>query len=114
MGDRNAADEFSVALDIVGNLPKDLEERFQRSNEFFNLTELYNRHKDYISYLFWKNYVFSNEYLNNLCQEFPEIFHSLEDVKSMMYLMDIDQAQWGKRPLGKLTHDIDMEINGCI
>ena len=48
-----------------------------------------------------------------MCGEFPEAFQSLEDVKSMMYLMDIAHEHWGRRSLSKLTHDIDMEINGA-
>lgn len=111
-GNRDAIDEFSVVLDIAEGLPKELVEKIEYSDRFFNLTELYNQHKDYILYLFWKNYVFSNEYLDELCRQFPEAFCSFEDAKAMMYLMDIEQAQWGKRSLGKLTHDIDMEING--
>lgn len=62
--------------------------------------------------MYWTNYVFSEEYLELLYQEFPGVFSSFEDVKSMMYLMDIEQKQWGKRSLGKLTRDIDREING--
>ncbi len=113
-GNRNAIEEFSVALDIVnGNLSQKLEQKILHSDDVFNLTELYNKHKEYILYLFWKNYIFTDEYLQELCREFPEAFQSLEDAKSMMYLMDIAHEHWGKRSLGKLTHDIDMEINGA-
>lgn len=63
--------------------------------------------------MYWKNYVFSEEYLELLYQEFPDVFSSFEDVKSMMYLMDIEQGQWGRRSLGKMTSDIDREINGA-
>lgn len=112
-GNAATLDEFSVALNIVNNsLPDAMKEKIRLSDEFFNLTRLYNKHKDYILYLFWKNYVFNDEYLHVLCEEFPEVFQSFEDAKSMMYLMDIDQEHWGRRSLGKLTHDIDMEING--
>ena len=112
-GSKDSLSEFSVILDIIGDgLSKAQKEKIQLSDKVFNLTRLYNKHKDYILYLFWKNYVFNDEYLYVLCREFPEVFQSFEDAKSMMYLMDIDQEQWGRRSLGKLTHDIDMEING--
>lgn len=111
IGIQGTQDEFNVGLEIADDLPKELRDKIQRSDEFFNLTGLYNKHKDYILYLFWKNHVFSDTYLKELQEKFPNIFHSFENVKRMMYLMDIDQAQWGSRPLGKLTHDIDMEIN---
>ncbi|MBD5489248.1 MAG: hypothetical protein HDR13_10750 [Lachnospiraceae bacterium] len=110
-GSVGALDEFSVALDIVnGNLPESLKDKIQNSDKVFNLTELYNKHKDYILYLYWKNYVFTDEYLEELYEEFPEVFQSFEDTKSMVYLMDISQKQWGRWSLGKLTHDIDQEI----
>lgn len=110
-GSMDALDEFSVVLDIVNdNLPKALKDKIQNSDKVFNLTELYNKHKDYILYLYWKNYVFTEEYLKELWEKFPEMFQSFEDVKSMVYLMDINQEYWGRRSLGKLTHDIDQEI----
>lgn len=112
-GNQGAIDEFSVVLDIVNDsLPDKLKQKILNSDDIFNLTELYNKHKDYILYLFWKNYIFTDEYLQELCKEFPEAFQSVQDAKSMIYLMDIDQKYWGRRSLGKLTHDIDMEING--
>lgn len=110
-GNRNAADEFRVVLEMSNpNLESTMLEKIKNSDEAFNLTELYNKHKDYILYLFRKNYIFSEEYLKTLCEEFPEMFESFEDAKNMMYLMDIDKKQWGRRSLGKLTHDIDWEI----
>lgn len=110
-GSADALDEFSVALDIVNDsLPEVLKDKIRNSDSTFNLTELYNKHKDYILYLYWKNYVFTDVYLEELCTEFPEMLQSLEDAKSMVYLMDISQNFWEKRSLGKLTHDIDREI----
>lgn len=110
-GNRNAADEFSVTLKILNpNLDTGVKERVENSNKEFNLTELYDMHKDYILYLFRKNYIFSEDYLKTLYEEFGGLFESLEDVRNMMYLMDIDKEQWGRRPLAKLTHDIDREI----
>lgn len=110
-GSMDALDEFSVVLDIVNDsLPKAMKDKVLNSDKAFNLTGLYNKHKDYILYLYWKNYVFNDEYLEGLCEEFPEVFQSVEDAKSMVYLMDIDKKYWGRRSLGKLTHDMDQEV----
>lgn len=112
-GCQNSLDEFDVVLDIADDsLPENLQAKVRQSDIQFHLTHLYNLHKDYILYLFWKNYVFSDEYLEILCKTFNIAFASLQEAKSMMYLMDIDKEQWGRRPLAKLTHDIDMEISG--
>lgn len=110
-GSMDAMDEFSIELNIVNDsLPKLLKDKIDNSDKIFHLTGLYNKHKDYVLHLFWKNYIFNDEYLKGLCKRFPQMFQSLEDAKAMFYLMDISQKHWGRRPLGKLTHDIDQEI----
>lgn len=119
MGCMGAMDEFSVELNIVNDsLPKLLKDKINNSDKMFHLTELYNKHKDYILRLFWNNYVFNDEYLEELYVRFSQMFQDFEDVKKMVYLMDISQRHWGRRPLGKLTHDIDQEIremmNRCL
>ena len=67
------------------------------------MTELYNEHKDYVLYLYRKRYMFSDEYLQMIAGRFDEL-------KGLLYLMDLDKEQWGRRPLAKLTHDIDLQI----
>lgn len=110
-GNMHAVDEFRLVLEMLNpELNSEMQEKIKNSDEAFHLTELYNKHKDYVLYLFRKNYIFSEEYLETLYMEFSELFETFEDAKNMMYLMDIDKEQWGRRSLGKLTHDIDCEI----
>ncbi len=110
-GNKDAVDEFDVTLEVINSeLDEKFIERFKNSKKYFRLTELYNGHKDYIIYLHWKNYVFSDKYLDMLCAEFPQMFSDKDEVKSLLYMMDINKEHWGKRVLGKLTHDIDREM----
>ena len=81
-----------------------------RTDEVFHLTELYNEHKDYVLYLYRKRYMFSDEYLQMICDTFPEMAGRFDELKGLLYLMDLDKEQWGRRPLAKLTHDIDLQI----
>ena len=62
--------------------------------------------------MFRQRYVFGEDYLQSLCDRFPDLFHDLTDVKNTMYFTDIRRENWGKRPLSKLVHDIDEEIEG--
>lgn len=108
-GGREAIDEFEIEFDMGDVNPK-LAQKAIHSIEIFHLKELYNGHKDYILDLFWKNYVFSEEYLDTICKEFPEMFQSKSDMENLLYFMDITKEAWGKRVLGKLTHDISREM----
>lgn len=74
------------------------------------MTELYNEHKDYVLYLYRKRYMFSDEYLQMICDTFPEMAGRFDELKGLLYLMDLEKEQWGRRPLAKLTHDIDLQI----
>ena len=111
LGDKNSIDDFEVLLEPVNKELKDeFLERLENSKKYFHLPELYNGHKDYILHLFRKNYVFSADYLELLCQQFPDMFSNKEDIKHLMYLMEIDKEHWGRNSLSKLTHDIDLEM----
>lgn len=85
--------------------------RLENSLEMFRLKELYNSHKEYVLDLFRQRYIFGEDYLETLCGRFPDLFHNLTDVKNTLYLSDIRKENWGRRPLSKLTHDIDKEIS---
>lgn len=108
-GERDALGEFEIELDIRNENPK-LAQKADHSKNIFHLEKLYNEHKDYILYLFWKNYVFSEEYLEGICKEFPDMFPLKSDMENLLYLMDITKEAWGKRTLSKLTHDISREM----
>ncbi len=111
-GDQNAKNEFDVSLQFAKeDLETEYKDKVTKSIEYFNLDLLYREHKDYILSLFRNNYVFNDDYLNMLCEQFPHILQSKKEVKSLLYLMDIEKEHWGERVLGKLTHDIDLEIN---
>ena len=110
-GERSAIDEFEVVLETENmKMNSVFAEKVENSKNTFHLKELYNEHKDYILYLFWKNYVFSDEYLDMIEKEFPEMFPLKSDMENLLYLMDITKEEWGKRVLSKLTHDISQEM----
>lgn len=106
----SAQDEFSISLEKKEGTAQELREKVENSDEVFHLTELYNEHKDYVLYLYRKRYMFSDEYLQMICDTFPEMAGRFDELKGLLYLMDLEKEQWGRRPLAKLTHDIDLQI----
>ena len=106
----SAEDEFSIELEETDSITPELLEKVQKSKDVFHLTQLYNEHKDYVLYLYRKRYMFSDEYLQMICDSFPEIAGKFDELKGLLYLMDLEKEQWGRRPLAKLTHDIDLQI----
>lgn len=111
LGDRDAKDQFEVILEQVNpHIDVDLLKRINASVSIFHLAELYNKHKDYILFLFRKNYMFSDDYIETLEERFRELFGDDEDIHSLLYMIDFEKEEWGRRPLSKLTHDIDMEL----
>lgn len=106
----SAEGEFSIELEETGSITPELQEKVQKSKDVFHLTQLYNEHKDYVLYLYRKRYMFSDEYLQMICDSFPEMAGKFDELKGLLYLMDLEKEQWGRRPLAKLTHDIDLQI----
>lgn len=78
--------------------------------EKLHLDDLYNEHKEYVMDIIKSKYVNSPERINELLMSFPALFDSYEDVKSLLYMTNLQKEYWGNRPLSKLTHDIDRQL----
>lgn len=53
----------------------------------------------------------STERIKEFLQCFSELFSSYDEVKNLLYMTDLEKEHWGNRPLAKLTHDIDFQLN---
>lgn len=109
-GCQSAEDEFRIELEVLEGISEELRRKVECSDKVFHLTQLYNRHKDYVLYLYRKRYIFTEDYLQTICKNFPDMAGSYKELKGLLYLMDLDKGQWGRRSLAKLTHDIDQQI----
>jgi hypothetical protein len=76
----------------------------------FKLLKLYNMHKDYVDELIQKSYVYKDDYVEVLYKNYPDLFTSIDDVKRMALGNYIQESDFGKRPLSKLTRDISAEL----
>lgn len=101
------SNEFEITLNAVN-----AENKLIISNQIekLHLNDLYNEHKEYVMDIIKSKYVNSPERIHELLVLFPSLFESYEDVKNLLYMTNIQKAAWGDRPLSKLTHDIDKQL----
>jgi len=74
------------------------------------ILELYNMHKDYVVELIAKEQAYKEDYIYSLYIQFPNIFHSREDIIRLLAGNYVAEAELGLRPLAKLTRDISQEF----
>lgn len=98
------SDQFELQLDYASH-PKPV--AIKNQWEILHLKELYSEHRGYVMDILKAKYVNTPKRISEIRRMFPQLFHSDWEVKSMMYMTDIRKESWGKRPLAKLTHDID-------
>lgn len=82
----------------------------QNQMQKMHLNSLYNEHKENVMDIIKSKYVNSSERIDELLKLFPTLFDSREDVKSLLYMTNIQKESWGNKPLSKLTHDIDFQL----
>lgn len=85
-------------------------EKVEIINDCFKIETLYNEHKDYIVDIIRNAVIYNDSRINELLEEFPDLFNSKEDVINSVFMGYIDNSSWGNRPLSKLTHDIYKEF----
>ena len=107
--------KFSYHLkgsDFLTNLEQievDIEVQNSKYNtqlEKLQLQDIYKHHNDIVQDILKKKQVFSDDYIENFCNEFPQILRSKKEVEEMIYGISMDERDYGKRPLSKLTQDI--------
>jgi hypothetical protein len=81
-----------------------------RNISTFRLSELYNMHLDYVDEIIQKSYIYNKSYISNLYKNHPDLFKSEDDVKRMVLGNYINESDYSKRPLSKLTADIAREL----
>lgn len=101
--------KFTYGLDNSFEVTIDESTLSQESKNHINLLRLidfYNEHKTYIQNIIKKNYISSEDYINNLYQSYPQLFNTIDDVKNLIYMTDIEKENWIHNPLSKLTNDV--------
>ena len=100
------AEDYKLTIVSVPGVPRTLFQRQSNAAKKLNLIELYNKHGDFVRDIVRTAYVYNDEYYQSLVQCYPELFSSISEAKNFVYINYLDEVDWGKRVLSKLSHDI--------
>ena len=101
------SNEFSIGINTDNATKRNLA---LNQMDKLHLNELYNEHKDYVRDIIRSKQVNTPDRIKELLRMFPMLFDLAEDVKNLMYMNNIQKDAWGNRPLSKLTHDVDRQL----
>ena len=110
-GARISPSEFELILKNKLDPDSSRGKRIENSVKTFALNELYKAHKGYVSDLYFQRYILTDDIIHDIYIQFSSAFTSEEEIRSALLLMSIERKSWGDRPLAKLTHDIEVEID---
>lgn len=103
------AEEYTVKPKSASDVDKDAAKRIQDTWDLLKLGPLYEKHSDYIRNILQAKQIYTEEYLDQLMKSFPGAFDDMDDLKDVVYFNYLDEEEWGKRILVKLTHDLEAE-----
>lgn len=103
------AEEYTVKPESAPDVDKDAANRIQNTWNLLKLGPLYEKHSDYIRNILRAKQIYTEEYLDQLMKSFPGAFDDMDDLKNVVYFNYLDEEDWGKRILAKLTHDLEVE-----
>lgn len=101
-----AADRYEVKIRYSSDIDADLKSRIKHAVDTFEIEELYSKHGDYIRDLLRTAYVYNDDYFEGLLAQYPNLFHNKQEAQNFVFLNYLNEEDWGKRVLAKLTHDM--------
>lgn len=102
--------DFEIELKLNEEMDTELKNKIENSIKTFKLNEVYQSHKDYVSEMIRKSIVYNESRINELLDQYPELFEDRDDVLQMIVSNYICDDELDKRPLAKLTKDICEEL----
>ena len=104
---QGVSDEFDLKIEAKTRL----KEIICRQDDKLHLSELYNEHKSYIMDIIKSRNINSPDRIRDLYLRYGKLFATEAEVKGLLYMTNLGKEHWGKRPLAKLTYDIDKQFN---
>ena len=100
------AEEYSLTIVADSSASLQLKQKQLITAEKLNLIALYNKHGDFVRDIVRTSYVYDDEYFQSLVQSYPKLFSSISEAKNFVYFNYLEEVDWDKRVLSKLSHDI--------
>lgn len=99
--------EFSIKLKSSSSLYVDIITSY---NQAFKIDHLYSMHCDYVQELIRKKIVYNDSMIEEIYENHRQLFESLREVEQMALGNYTDIKDLGRRPLAKLTRDINAKL----
>ena len=100
-------DEETVRKKLEDETTKDSQYQILQSNVSINQKKAF---EDYLKAS--SAYIYNDDYFEGLAVQYSDLFHSKQEAQDFVFFNYLDEADWGKRILAKLTHDIVEEAIG--
>ena len=107
-----AAEEYQIKIKYSDEIDPELKCKIGQAVTLFKLEDLYSKHSDYIRDILRTAYIYNDDYFEGLAVQYSDLFHSKQEAQDFVFFNYLDEADWGKRILAKLTHDIVEEAIG--
>ena len=107
-----AATEYTIKLRYKDEIDPELKKKIEQSVKTFRIEDLYSKHSSYIKDILRTTYIYHDDYFEGLVIQYPELFHSQQEAKNFVFFNYLEEKEWGKRVLAKLTHDIVQKVTG--
>lgn len=105
-----AVEEYEIKIKYVDEIDAQLRDRIEKAATTFKLEELYSKHSDYVRDILRTAYIYNDDYFEGLVTQYPDLFHSKQEAENLVFFNYLDENDWGKRVLSKLTHDIVLRV----
>ncbi|WP_313157066.1 hypothetical protein [Sphingobacterium multivorum] len=102
---------YRVKFKNTGGLTKEKLIKCFGNISIFQLSKLYNRHKDHTDELIIKSRIYNQDYIDALFNQFEgTLFNDTNDIKRLISSNYTEEKDFEKRPLSKMTADICREL----
>lgn len=107
-----AAEEYQIKIRYSKDIDPELKHKIERAVSLFKLEDLYSKHSDYVRDILRTAYIYNDDYFEGLAAQYGDLFRNKQEAQDFVFFNYLDEADWGKRVLAKLTHDIAEEAMG--
>lgn len=105
------AKEYKITIKYADDIEDELKGKIKNAVTIFKLEELYSKHSDYVRDILRTAHIYSDDYFEGLVTQYPDLFKSKKEARDFVFFNYLEERDWGKRVLAKLTHDISQKVS---
>ena len=105
------AKEYKITIRYADDIEDELKGKIKNAVTIFKLEELYSKHSDYVRDILRTAHIYSDDYFEGLVTQYPDLFKSKKEARDFVFFNYLEERDWGKRVLAKLTNDIAQKVS---